>query len=98
MRTTLRLVSTLLIPLVLITACCTVVAPVPAHADEEKITLFEPESAESEAASDDNDEDKTSWVPWVISASVLGFIAAGFAGTKQQTDSGSGGGSIDVGW
>ena len=98
MRTTFRLVSSLLIPLLLINTCFYALAPVPAYAGEEKITRFEPESAESEATPEENDEkEKARWVPWVISVAVLGFIALGFAGRHHQTESGSGG-AIDVGW
>ena len=99
MRTTFRLVSMLLIPFLLINACLYAVAPVLAHASEERITRFEPESAESEATPEVV-ERKTFWLtwwPWGISAAVIGFIAVGIGGMKKHGDSG-GGGTVDVGW
>ena len=99
MKTTLCLVSTLLIPLLLINLCLYSLAPVPAYAGEEKITRFEPESAESQPIADEDDKlKKTRLVPWAISAAVLTFIVVGFLGIQSQSDSGSSSGSIDVGW
>jgi ABC-type transporter Mla maintaining outer membrane lipid asymmetry permease subunit MlaE len=96
MSTILRLVSTLLIPLLLINICLAAVAPVLAYAGEEKITRFAPEIAESEPI--EEEEEGTNWWPWAISAAVLGFIVAGMGGMKGHSDSGGSDGAIDVGW
>src|SRR5262249_40128381 len=93
-----RLMSSILIPLLLINTALYAAAPAFAFAGEEKITRFQPEIAESEPTPVVEEEEGTNWWPWIISSVVLGFIAAGVGGMKNHSDSGGSGGVVDVGW
>jgi len=83
--------------LLLINTCLYAVTPVLAHAGEEKITRFEPERAESEAAAEDGESIWMNWWPWGISAAILGFIIVGI-GSMKKSGGGGNEGAIDVGW
>ncbi len=104
-----RIVALVIMPLFVVYTLACLAAPLPAYADEGKVTQRPPETVESQPVEPPKPEKKgISWWWYALGIAVIGAAAASAGGggggggngasTSPTGNNGSGGGSAKVGW